>query len=84
MDPKLARWASRATVMGAIKRARRPGTKLDEMPVLIGDQGIGKSTATAHLLPAEHRSKWFSDALDLAGNKKVKLYPNVGESLRNA
>ena len=37
------------------------------MPVLIGPQGIGKSTLLQWLLPAEHRDAWFSDGLHLAG-----------------
>lgn len=50
-DPGLLEWASRATVLGAVLRTLRPGEKLDEIPVLVGPQGIGKSTFVRTLVP---------------------------------
>ena len=49
----LLRWASRSVLMGVVLRTDRPGEKHDEMVVLVGPQGIGKSTAWAWLLPAQ-------------------------------
>ena len=69
-DP-LVVWASRFLFLGAVWRAYQPGTKLDEMPVLIGPQGIGKSTALRLALPPEH-PEWFSDGLHLAAAPKVR------------
>lgn len=43
---------------GAIARALRPGTKFDHMIVLVGKQGIGKSTFLRLLA---HQSAWFND-----------------------
>ena len=57
----LAEWAGRFMVLGAVWRAYHPGLKLDEMPVLIGKGGLGKSTAARFLLPAD-RGEWFSMA----------------------
>ena len=67
----LAEWCSRFLPLGAVWRTYNPGTKLDEMPVLIGPQGAGKSTALRCLLPPEH-PEWFSDGLRLAADDKVR------------
>ena len=60
---QLARWASRHITLGAVSRTLRPGAKLDATPVLIGAQGIGKSTLPRKLLP---QPEFFCDSLDLA------------------
>ena len=70
-DVDLAHWASRFILLGAVWRAYSPGTKLDEMPVLIGQGGIGKSTSLRRLLPPEW-SEWFCDGLNLAGDSKAR------------
>ena len=67
----LAPWCSRFLLLGAVWRTFEPGTKLDEMPVLIGPQGCGKSTAVRYLLPPEH-PEWFSDGLRLSADDKVR------------
>lgn len=71
-DDQLSAWAGRYLLCGPIVRAMRPGAKLDEIPVLIGAQGCGKSTFAAYLLPADTRSDWFGDGLDLASTNKEK------------
>ena len=43
---------------GAIARALEPGTKFDHMIVLVGKQGIGKSTFLRKLA---HNPTWFND-----------------------
>ena len=67
------RWASRSVLMGVVTRTFHPGEKHDEMVVLVGPQGIGKSTAWAWLLPGEpERSRWFSDGLSFHDDQKAK------------
>ena len=69
----LLRWASRSVLMGVVIRTDHPGEKHDEMVVLVGPQGIGKSTAGAWLLPGEpQRSLWFSDGLSFHDDQKAK------------
>ena len=67
----LVGWASQFVFLGSVTRAYEPGNKLDEMPVLIGPQGIGKSTALRCTLPLD-RPEWFADGLHLAGSPKER------------
>jgi len=72
-QPKdLLEWASAFILLGAVWRTYRPGTKLDEAPILIGGQGIGKSSALKALLPDEFREDGFSDSLDLGADNKTR------------
>lgn len=45
-------------MQGAVRRAYEPGAKFDYMPVLIGAQGLGKSTFLSRLAV---NSEWYSD-----------------------
>ena len=75
IDPgdELAAWASRFLLLGAVARCRQPGAKLDETPVLVGPQGIGKSTALRWLLPpGRWGDRWFCDGLHLAADPKQR------------
>ncbi len=79
----LAQWASTYMVLGAVARTYTPGLKLDEMPVLMGDPGIGKSTCIRQLLPDEHE-EWFSDSLHLAADPKQRAESLQGRVLVEA
>ena len=73
INEDLLSWASRSVLMGVVTRTFHPGEKHDEMVVLVGPQGIGKSTAWAWLLPGEpERSIWFSDGLSFHDDQKTK------------
>lgn len=82
-DCDLTRWASRFLLLGPIWRAFEPGTKLDEMPVLIGPQGCGKSTCLRLLLPPEH-PEWFADGLHLAAHAKERAESLLGRVIVEA
>lgn len=73
-DDPLARWASRYLPLAAVTRAYQPGAKIDELPVLLGAQGLGKSTAVRLLLPPDEAARygWFSDSLNLSGDDKLR------------
>ena len=71
-DPNgLVAWTSRFILLGAVTRAYAPGSKLDEMPVLIGRGGLGKSTALRYILPPDQPGL-FSDGLNLAGTPQER------------
>ena len=65
----------RKTLVAAVARVYRPGTKFDSVLILNGPQGIGKSTFFAKLA-----GNWFSDSLtltemrDKAGPEKLQGY----------
>ena len=68
---ELSRWAGMFVFQGAVERTMDPGCKLDETPVMIGGQGIGKSTALRAALP-DDGGEWFSDSLQLAAPDKER------------
>ncbi len=50
---ELAQWASTYMFLGVVWRCYEPGTKLDEIPILVGPGGIGKSTLLAMAVPQD-------------------------------
>lgn len=65
-DNKYTRAVSTITLCGAVARVLNPGVKFDTMPVLVGKQGVGKSTIWAKL-----GGEWFSDTLDTIKGKEA-------------
>ena len=65
----LVSWASQFLFLGSIQRAYQPGCRLDEVPVFVGDQGIGKSRLIEYLFPRDFRY-WYGNSLDLGPDKK--------------
>ena len=63
-DNEYTRAVVRKTLIAAVARIYRPGTKFDSVLILNGPQGIGKSTLFARL-----SGDWFSDALALTDMK---------------
>jgi len=59
-DNAYTRAVTRKTLCGAVVRVKHPGVKFDNILVLNGDQGIGKSTLIAKL-----GGEWYSDSLSL-------------------
>ena len=76
-DSPLVRWAGQFLFLGPVHRAYSPGAKLDEMPVLVGAQGIGKSALLLNLFPPEHAG-WMNDGLHLAADPKVRAEALLG------
>lgn len=68
-DTPYVRAVTRKTLVAAVARIYRPGTKFDSILVLNGAQGIGKSTLFAKL-----GGRWYSDSL-LISDMKDKTAP---------
>lgn len=59
-DTPYVRAVTRKTLVAAVARVMRPGVKFDYMLVLVGPQGIGKSTLFAKL-----GGPWFNDSMSM-------------------
>ncbi len=75
-DSEYARAVGRIVLLAAVRRARDPGCKFDEMPVLEGPQGTRKSLAIATLAV---RAEWFSDDLPLNAKSKEFIEATIGK-----
>ena len=76
-DGPLTRWASRYIGIGAVQRAFQPGAKIDEVPILLGPQGAGKSAfVRAWFSEAQH--EWHGDAVDLSARPKEQAEQLAG------
>ena len=65
-DTPYTRAVARKSLCAAVARAMQPGVKYDTMPILVGPQGIGKSTLL-RLLGAD----WFNDSLNTFEGKEA-------------
>jgi len=71
-DTEYTRLVTRKWLCGAIARIFVPGIKFDYMLVLIGDQGIGKSTFFQKLA-----GDWFTDSIqEVEGNQAIEKLMN--------
>lgn len=72
-DTPLVREIGRCFLLSAIARVKQPGCKVDNVLILVGPQGIGKSRAFATLA-----GKWFSDsAIDFGSKDAYQQLPGV-------
>ncbi len=73
-DTPLIHEFGRCFLVGAVARVMQPGCKVDNVLILVGQQGIGKSRAFATLAGPE----WFSDsAIDFASKDAYQQLPGV-------
>lgn len=72
-DTPLVREIGRCFLLSAVARVKQPGCKVDNVLILVGAQGIGKSRAFAVLA-----GEWFSDtAIDFASKDAYQQLPGV-------
>jgi predicted P-loop ATPase len=67
-DDEYTRAVSRCFLISAVARIYQPGCKADNLPILEGMQGVGKSTAAETLF-----EPWFSDELADLGSKDAAM-----------
>ncbi|WP_245830912.1 virulence-associated E family protein [Sediminibacillus massiliensis] len=72
-DTPYTRAVTRKSFTAAVARAMNPGLKYDTMPVLTGEQGLGKST-----LIHKMGKSWFTDAVEsFEGKEAAELLQGV-------
>lgn len=74
-DSDYVRAVSAICLIAAVRRVREPGCKFDEMLVIEGEQGGGKSQALAMLAVHE---EWFADDLPLDADSKTVMERTAG------
>ena len=67
-DTELNAWIMEHMLVGMVKRIFEPGCKFDEMMVLFGDQGLGKSTFTRYL---SLNDEWFCSLESIQGKDAI-------------
>lgn len=75
-DTPYTRAVGRLVLIAAVRRARSPGCKFDEMLVLESKQGSEKSSALRVLAV---RDEWFGDDLPLGGDGKRQIEAIAGK-----
>lgn len=75
-DTEYTRAIGRLVLVAAVRRVRQPGCKFDEMLILEGEQGSGKSTMIRALCPDEN---WFGDDLPLGEDSKRVIESTSGK-----
>lgn len=77
-DTEFTRTVGRITLIAAVRRVRQPGCKFDQMLILEGEQGGGKSSLVRALAV---RDEWFADEAPLGGDGKVAIEMLAGKWL---
>ena len=82
---ELGTWISRFLFLGSVQRTLEPACEMREMPVLIGEQNIGKSAVTRLILPQHipglhsDRLRWDSYAGQQVDATRGKVIVEVSE-----
>ena len=77
-DTPLTQWASRYLFVAPIERAVHPGAKQDEIPILVGSQGIGKSHLLSSMFLPKHQT-WFTDSVRIGARTEQRVEAMQGK-----
>lgn len=76
MPPELTQYASSLLIGGWIQRRIAPGSKLDNMPILTGTEGIGKSTLLK-LITRDRVYEYTSPIRELTAKSLIENTPGM-------
>ena len=82
-DDALSHWGGRYLFLGTVQRTLEPGCKLDEILVLIGPQGVGKSALLRSTLPPDIPGL-FSDGLRWDAQARDQVDAILGRAIVEA
>ncbi|MEG0416420.1 MAG: virulence-associated E family protein [Erysipelothrix sp.] len=68
-NEEYVRLVTRKSLIGAVARIMEPGCKMDNSLILVGPQGVGKSTFVRKLAK---KQEWFSNSLSTFQGKEAK------------
>ena len=74
----LAKWGFKSLLLAAVRRTFKPGAKHDELLILRGEQGLGKSSLLYHLF--EDKS-FFSNSLNFSESIKNIIEGTLGKTI---
>ena len=72
------RHCSKTIVLAPVWRTFEPGTKHDELLILYGDEGTGKSTLLNSLFTSDWEMRFFSDSVSLSYDSKQIIEETMG------
>lgn len=79
-DTQLHREASGRFLVGAVARILESGITHDWIPVLTGEQVLGKSRSLRDLLPPKHQLDWYADGVSLDEDKQ-RIHEGIGGAI---
>ena len=79
-DTQMTREVAKRMMIGAVARTVIPGCVHDWLPVIIGEQGCGKSSFVKGLVPQEYLHRWFVDDVDLSEGRQ-KTIEGIGSAV---
>jgi predicted P-loop ATPase len=75
-DSAYVRTVSRKMLVAAVRRARAPGSVFDQLPVIVGPQGSGKTSALRALACTDD---WFTDNLPIGSDTRRFIEATAGK-----
>lgn len=77
----LVRWCSRYIALGVVQRTMEPGCELQEIAILQGKTGVGKTALLKNLMPSHGRHDWYTDDIKFNVPEIKRVEACIGRAL---